>query len=67
MGKTLTMMEWAIAMIARCLPPRHCQLNAKSLTDAFPLRESDGVQMAKRPRFMKEQNSQEFFLYCTNV
>jgi hypothetical protein len=35
--------------------------------DALPSRESDGVQMAKIQRFVKEQNQQEFFLYCTNV
>ena len=45
----------------------HCQLNGKSLTDAFPSRESDGVPMAKIQRFVTEQNQPEFFLYCTNV
>src|SRR5207237_9290450 len=45
----------------------HCQLNGKSLTDAFPSRQSDGVQIAKIQRFVKEHNQQEFFLYCTHV
>jgi hypothetical protein len=45
----------------------HCQLNGKSSTDAFPSRQSDGVQRAKIQRFMKEQNQEEVFLYCTNV
>ena len=35
--------------------------------DAFLSRQSDGVQMAKIQRFVKEQNQQEFFLYCTNM
>jgi hypothetical protein len=35
--------------------------------DAFLSWQSDGVQMAKIQRFMKEQNQQGFFLYCTQV
>jgi hypothetical protein len=35
--------------------------------DAFLSRQSDGVQMAKIQRFVKEQNQQKFFLYCTHV
>ena len=46
---------------------RHCQLHGKSLTDAFPSRQSDGVQMVKIQWFVKEQHEQELFLYCTNV
>ena len=46
---------------------RQGQRQGKALTDAFPSRQSDGVQMAKIQRFVKEQNQQEFFLYCTNV
>jgi hypothetical protein len=34
----------------------HYQLNGKSLMDAFPTSQSDGVQVAKIQRFMKEQN-----------
>jgi hypothetical protein len=45
----------------------HCQLNGKSLTDAYPARSSDSVQMLTIQRFMTEQNLQAFFLYCTNV
>jgi hypothetical protein len=46
---------------------RHCQLNGKSSTDAFPSKQYDGVPMAKIQRFVKEHNQQEFLLYCTNV
>jgi hypothetical protein len=35
--------------------------------DAFLSRQSDGVQIAKIQRFVKEQNQQGFFLYCTHV
>jgi hypothetical protein len=45
----------------------YCQLHGKSLMDAFLSGQSDGVQMAKIQRFMKEQNQQGFFLYCTHV
>jgi hypothetical protein len=37
----------------------------KTLMDTFLSGQSDGVQMAKIQRFVKEQNQQGFFLYCT--
>jgi hypothetical protein len=35
--------------------------------DAFLSGQSDGVQMVKIQRFVKEQNQQGFFLYYTRV
>ena len=35
---------------------RHCQLNKKSLTDAFLMRKADGVQVAKIEAIVKEEN-----------
>jgi hypothetical protein len=34
----------------------HCQLNEKSLTDAFLVRKADGVQVAKIEAIVKEEN-----------
>jgi hypothetical protein len=35
---------------------RHCQLNEKSLTDAFLMRKTDAVQVAKIEVIVKEEN-----------
>jgi hypothetical protein len=42
-------------------------VNVMKHPDAFPAGSSDGVQMAKRQRFVQEHNQQECFLSCTNV
>jgi DNA-binding NtrC family response regulator len=34
----------------------HCQLNEKSLTDAFLVRKADGLQVAKREGIVQEEN-----------
>jgi hypothetical protein len=34
----------------------HCQLNEKSLTDAFLMRKTDGVQVAKTKAIVKEED-----------
>ena len=36
--------------------PRHCQLNEKSPTALFLVRQADGVQVAKVEGFVKEAN-----------
>jgi hypothetical protein len=35
---------------------RHCQVNGKSLSDAFPLRKAEGLGIAKILRLVKAQN-----------
>jgi hypothetical protein len=46
---------------------RHCQVNEKSLSDAFPLRKAERVGIAKIQGFVKAQNLPWSFLYCTDV
>ena len=43
-------------MITREVYEGHCQLNEKSLTDAFLVMEADGVQVAKIEAVVKEEN-----------
>jgi hypothetical protein len=44
----------------------HGQLYGTSLPDAAPSRPSDGMQMAKIQRYVKELTHQKFFLYSMN-
>jgi hypothetical protein len=41
---------------SRQIPDRHCQVNRKSLPDAFPLRKVEGVGVAKIQGLVKAQN-----------
>ena len=45
----------------------HGQLYGPSPTDAFPSRQSAGVQVAKTQRFVKAHNQPECCFYCTDV
>ena len=45
----------------------HYQLKEKSLTDAFLVREADGVSVAKREAVVKAENQREFSCSCTHV
>src|SRR5215510_7530286 len=44
----------------------HCQLHGTSLTAAFPVRSSVGMQMTTIERFVTEHNQHECCLSCTN-
>ena len=46
---------------------RHGQLNEKWLTDAFPLKNTESIEVAKSQGCVKERNRQWFASSCTNV
>src|SRR5262245_20782597 len=49
----------------RC--PWHCQVNEKSLPDAFPVRKAEGVGIAKIQGLVQAQNLLWSSLYCTDM
>jgi hypothetical protein len=46
---------------------RHCSLQEKSPPEALPSRQSDGVAVAKIPRFVPSRDTSQCSFYCINV
>jgi hypothetical protein len=53
--------HWAALRRAE-LQRRHCQLNEKSLPDAFLVKKAEGVQTAKIEAIAKEEKTSDSFL-----